>query len=329
MKLSESLATHLSRRLKKNFGWLVAPLAAVALLESTEGIAQVVGVTFGPEPAALSANLASSRRPRHPPPFHTTSAEAILTHNPFDSQYRPASRSSPSPSESEDAPLDPDPRDAPVCEGVRVSGIVSSTDPEWSLASFEESGPPATPSHTLLRRRGGEVGARRVEFIAWDRVWMTGATGLCQVSMFAPRAEPAPAVVPRGAARPELSVPAPPLEGWIIKGIEVVGPTERNIDRGIIPRLIEKQAELIKNTQARLEVEGGKRLGFRVTGVRPESLLGTLGLVDGDRLQSINGYDLTDGQAAMEAYAHLLQADHLVLLVNRGGKDVRLALNVR
>lgn len=317
--------TRLSRHLKRNFGWLITPLAAVAVLATADGIAQLVGMTLAPTPALLAANLSSSRRPHPSLPFHATSADAILAHNPFDSTPHPAI-TPPSDDPVED---DPDPRNAPPCDGLRVSGIVTSADPEWSLASFEESDP-QTASRTLLRRRGGEVGARRVAFIAWDRVWMETATGLCQASLFAPQAAPAPPPpVARGPARPDVALPAPALEGWISKGIEVVSPTERNIDRGIIPRLIEKQAELLKNTQARLEVVGGKRLGFRVSGIRPDSLLGNLGIVDGDRLESINGYDLTDAQAAMEAYANLLRADHLALLVNRGGKELRLELNVR
>ena len=323
-----------SRRLKKNFGWLLSPFAALILLQSTQGIAQIVGARVGPAPGVLAADLTSSRRPPHGPSFHSTSAAAILAHNAFDSHWLARAREVP-PESDDPAPIS-DPMDAPPCDGVTVRAIVSSADPEWSLATLEESESSSSPSSSaassrspaLLRRRGSEVGDRRIEYIAWDRVWMTSATGLCQASMFAPRPQPEPARKVT-TAQPVLAPPGPVLEPWILRGIETVGPTERNIDRGIIPRLLEKKADLIGPARALPEMVGGKIAGFRVTGVRPDSLLGTLGIVNGDRLQSINGFDLTDTQSALAAYTRLLQADHLVLDVNRGGQNVRLELNIR
>jgi len=64
-------------------------------------------------------------------------------------------------------------------------------------------------------------------------------------------------------------------------------------------------------------------------GVKDGSLLGVLGIVNGDRLETINGYELANPQSAMDAYAHLQQADHLVLQVSRGGRDVELELDIR
>jgi hypothetical protein len=37
-------------------------------------------------------------------------------------------------------------------------------------------------------------------------------------------------------------------------------------------------------------------------GIRPDTLLGTLGLENGDRLQTINGFDMASPEKALEAY---------------------------
>src|SRR5438132_4861502 len=95
-----------------------------------------------------------------PAGFHATSAAAILARNAFDSVTGPIG----APRDVDvDTPGEPegtgDPRDAPACDGVRVVAIAASDDPQDSLAAFR-SGDVA-----VLRRRGGEIGSRRVAYV--------------------------------------------------------------------------------------------------------------------------------------------------------------------
>ena len=71
--------------------------------------------------------------------------------------------------------------------------------------------------------------------------------------------------------------------------------------------------------QARIvpEKENGKVVGIRLFGVKPDTLLGTLGMENGDRLEKINGFDMASPEKALEAYARLRTADHLTVSVNR------------
>ena len=55
--------------------------------------------------------------------------------------------------------------------------------------------------------------------------------------------------------------------------------------------------------------------------MRPDTLLGMLGMENGDRLQTINGFDMTSPEKALEAYARLRTADHLTVPVNRKGAE--------
>jgi general secretion pathway protein C len=58
-------------------------------------------------------------------------------------------------------------------------------------------------------------------------------------------------------------------------------------------------------------------------------LLATLGMEDGDRLETINGFDLTNPEQALEAYARLRTAERLILRVHRRGRPVELEVHVR
>ena len=66
-----------------------------------------------------------------------------------------------------------------------------------------------------------------------------------------------------------------------------------------------------------------------MVGVRPDSLLGVLGMQNNDRLQTINGFDVANPEKALEAYARLRTADKLTIQINRAGKNMNLDYNIR
>ena len=115
----------------------------------------------------------------------------------------------------------------------------------------------------------------------------------------------------------------------IKKGIQRVGPNEFNVDRGVVDKILENQAELMRQARIVPEQENGKVVGIRLFGVKPDSLLGTLGMNNGDRLEKINGFDMTSPEKALEAYARLRTADHLTVSVNRQGQDTNLDYNIQ
>lgn len=128
----------------------------------------------------------------------------------------------------------------------------------------------------MLRRRGGEVGSKKVEYVGWDRVWLSSGGSLCQAQMF--KAGDAPKPVAAAEAPPPPPVKgggAPSLDEGIKKGIVKVGPTEYNINRGVVDKILENQADLMR--QARI-VEGQEKIGKTVGmfGVRPDTLLGVM-----------------------------------------------------
>lgn len=68
-----------------------------------------------------------------------------------------------------------------------------------------------------------------------------------------------------------------------------------------------------------LETINGKPNGIRVAAIATNSIVAQLGLRDDDLLVSVNGRDLTNQDAALEAYAGLKAAHTVILEVRRGG----------
>ncbi len=67
---------------------------------------------------------------------------------------------------------------------------------------------------------------------------------------------------------------------------------------------------------------------MKVTGIEPGSVLAQIGIENGDRLESVNGYEMSDPQRMLEAYARLRTADRLVLRVSRGGKPAEVRYTI-
>lgn len=315
--------------LKKNFWLVVLPLVAIAALLNAQAVTQLIGVGLAPDEKQLSAAPAVARvAPTPTGSARSVSAEPILSRNPFD--HATGSLKPPPVDESAaSATLDSsDPWNAPVCDGVKVLVIAASTDPEWSFAAMTASGEPKS----VLRRRGGEVGGKKIHFVGWDRVWLQSGGSLCQSQLFKqPEIKPAPAATseptPPPAATPGKG--APSLDPAIKGGIQKVSATEYNIDRGVVDKILENQADLMRQARIVPEQENGKVVGIRMFGVRPDTLLGHLGMENGDRLQTINGFDMASPEKALEAYARLRTADKLTVSINRKGQAMNLDYNIK
>jgi len=286
-------------------------LALVAFLNARAVSALIDGtlsgaVTLGDARAALPSPTPGNMRAR--------SADAILDRNPFDHVAVPLR----APGSDGQRPVDTDPRTAPLCDGVRPLVLVGDEDQTVAFASFEVGG------QRVLRRRGGEVGGKRVAYVGRDRVWLEGSSGLCQALLFG--------TPPSAGTSPEHP-PAPagaqtPLEQEIGRHIVRNSPNELTIDRPTVNRILEAQGELMKARIAP-DKEGDRILGMKVTGIKPGSVLAQIGIENGDRLETLNGYEMANAQKMLEAYARLGTADRLILRVTRGGKAMELGYTIQ
>jgi general secretion pathway protein C len=320
----------LDQLLRRNFWVVVLILIAIAAFLDAQGVSHLIGSSIGADEKQLAApGLVAKTAPMgaNPSP-RVTSADPILARNPFDHTTGPLNK--PVVDESVVAPP-PDlsnPKDAPPCDGVKVLVIAASSQPEWSFAALMGTG--EQKSH--LVRRGMEFNSKKVEFVGWDRVWLTGPA-LCQAELFKPAQDSkggaAPTPAPTSAPPPSTGGGAPSLDPTIAKGIQRVSATEFNVDRGVVDKILENQADLMRQARIVPEQENGKVVGIRLFGVRPDTLLGTLGLENGDRLQTINGFDMTSPEKALEAYARLRTADKLTININRRGQNMNMDYNIK
>jgi general secretion pathway protein C len=74
--------------------------------------------------------------------------------------------------------------------------------------------------------------------------------------------------------------------------------------------------------------QDGKVVGVKLYGIRRKSLLGSLGLQNGDLLRTINGFDMSSPDTALEAYSKLRSANNLTMAVTRRGRATNMEYGI-
>ena len=93
--------------------------------------------------------------------------------------------------------------------------------------------------------------------------------------------------------------------------------------------ILERQAELMRSVKIRPNQMNGKTTSLTLKRVPPDSLLGQLGLRNGDRVVSVNGHSLTNPERALAAYARLRKAEEVSLTLQRRGRPVVIDYRIR
>jgi general secretion pathway protein C len=326
--------------LKRYFLGVVLALVAVAAYFQAAGATQLVGSAIGAAPSAGSSLVAVPPYKLAVPMREPKSGMPIVERNPFDSVTGPLNAvPAPDPALTPAAgPDTSDPLSSPACEGIQLLIVTESTDPLWSVAALQGPGEP----HPRMRRVGDEINGKKVAFIGFNpkentpAVWIEGGSALCQAMLFRtqPPVAAAPAAAPAAAATPAPEAPKPAggppsLDPAIAAKIHKVSDTEFNIDRSVVDQILENQAELMKSARIVPEQKDGKVVGVRMFGIRPDTLLGALGLQNGDRLETLNGFNMASPEKALEAYARLRTASALNVKVNRRGAPVSIDLHIK
>jgi general secretion pathway protein C len=272
--------------------------------------------------------------------------EAVLTRNIFDSHTGSIPWLAPPPPPPPE-PIDPvtgkpleatgpdlgDPLGEPAyCPpGMRL--IASFVDPRNhanSVATIETGGKP------LLFRPGADVGGSELVGLREHRVFLRPkGQQLCQLAMFVPPQPVAPPPVPIAPAPPPPSDERPPphkssiTEEELNAGVTAVSETQYNISRQLLDKVLGNQAELMRAARVIPYEENGRVVGVKVYGIRRNALLGKLGVQNGDVLRTINGFDLSSPDSALEAYTKLRESNEFSIAMMRRGAPKTMEYSVK
>ncbi len=119
------------------------------------------------------------------------------------------------------------------------------------------------------------------------------------------------------------------MQAMIDAGVKKIDDNHYEIDRKLVDSVSANPMGVAKGARVVPAVKDGKPDGFKLYAIRPSSVFSKLGLQNGDTLQSINGFDLTSAQNALEAFTKLREATSLEVSITRRGKAEKLSYSIR
>jgi general secretion pathway protein C len=198
-----------------------------------------------------------------------------------------------------------------------------SSDPKQSYASVINTESQRQGSYGVDEQLPGAsgkvkvIGYKYVDFENGGRIERLGLSG-------------APVPVAVAAIQPP---PAPPsgddLQNAIDGGIKKIDDTTYEIEKSLVEKVLVNPMAVAKGARVVPAMKNGKPEGFKLYAIRPTSVYSKLGLTNGDTLTSINGFELTSADKALEVYTKLREATSLELEVTRRGKPVVLKYTIR
>ncbi|WP_224249873.1 type II secretion system protein GspC [Hyalangium gracile] len=211
------------------------------------------------------------------------------------------------------------PSDAQTTQlSLKLLGTMTSSSSGMSLASVYDDALRRTRTvWTGSMLQGAQVLAierTRVLLMNGDRMEVLDLASLPASSgmVAAPQPPPAPAGNSTGLG----------------SSIRETGPGTYTIQRQDVDNALANMNQIA--TQARIvpTFRNGSPQGFKVFGMRQDSLYARLGMRNGDILTRINGFTMDNPTRALEAYTHLRGTSRIELEVERDGQPVRMTYTV-
>jgi general secretion pathway protein C len=119
------------------------------------------------------------------------------------------------------------------------------------------------------------------------------------------------------------------MQASVDAGIKKLDESNYEIDKSLVEKVLLNPMAIAKGARVVPSMKNGKPDGFKLYAIRPSSAFARLGLANGDTLQSVNGFELTSADKALEVYTKLREATSLELEVTRRGKPVTLKYTIK
>lgn len=213
----------------------------------------------------------------------------------------------------------PDPSQLKPCTlAANLVSIISANEPAWSFVIFKDAKSQDTNMYAPVSGRNQipgditlvSVGPNEAKFIKDDHteVCVLGDDG-------------------KQPAAPTTS--AATDDGGGGDGVRKVSDTEYTVDKSEIDKVLQNLNEVA--TQARIvpNFVGGVSNGFKLFSIQPGSIFQKIGMVNGDVIKKINGYEMNSPDKALEVYQKLRDSTSIAIQMDRHGSDKTVTYQIR
>ena len=150
-----------------------------------------------------------------------------------------------------------------------------------------------------------------------------------RISLVASNApKPAAPATPARATRRGIK-PQDELLAAVDEGVKKIDDTTYEIDRSLVEKVLANPTSVARGARIVPSIKNGKPNGFKLYAIRPSSVYSKIGLMNGDTIHAVNGFDLTTPDKALEVYTKVREANSLSVSATRRGKPVTLNYSIK
>ncbi|MBI2378593.1 MAG: general secretion pathway protein GspC [Deltaproteobacteria bacterium] len=293
-------------------------------------VARAINVYVAKELAAPAAVLAAAQKSGNAADTETTRKSLVPTNAFLERNILSAEREdlAPPPPEAaeEEETADADNCNQKSSMRVTLVSTVVSTHVPSSVATFQD---PQTQESITLRVGERLLNEATLMEVRWRKV-KVDRSGHCEyftIDNEALAGDTAVAPLPTPVVAQDDVKAMPDMK--LGENIKKVGNDQYEIPRQEIDNVLSNLS--VVATQARIvpSFQNGKPNGFKLFSIRPGSLYSKIGVMNGDVIQNINGYEMSSPDKALEIYSKLKDAQSVSVDLIRGGKTKTLTFNIR
>lgn len=320
---------------------------AICAFFSAKGTSDLIALSFLPTERVLDSNSLQSESANEslaPPGSKSPDPKQILKRNVFDSSTGPLwpppedmskllEKSAPAKEEiPPPSPYDP----PPECtqDMFLAASVYFPNAPNRSFVALTGS---EQPDEEHLFRRGMQIGEYELTNVLPNAAYLKQPSGdYCSLKLFSDRKPKKKAKkkknrrkrkkFSRKSRKAKRRYGLSPSE--IKKSIKKLSNNSYRVDRELVDKVLKNHLQTVRKVKAIPHRIGGEVVGVKLYRIRRKSLLGQLGIRNGDLLLSINGYDLSNVDSALEAYSNLRNANHLTINLKRRNRRQTLDIQI-
>jgi general secretion pathway protein C len=113
------------------------------------------------------------------------------------------------------------------------------------------------------------------------------------------------------------------------KGVHKIDDTHYDVDRALVDKLLLDPSQIMRSARIVPSIKDGKANGFKMYAIRPNSVYAKIGMQNGDTIQSINGFEITSPDKALEVYTKVKSANSLSVQITRRGQPVSMDYQIK
>ena len=124
---------------------------------------------------------------------------------------------------------------------------------------------------------------------------------------------PPPTAVAAVDAPADDGKPKDDLLAAVDAGVKKIDETTFEIDRSLVDKVLANPTAVARGARVVPSVKNGQPNGFKLYAIRPSSVYAKIGLMNGDTIHAVNGFELTSLDKGLEVYTKVKESTWSIL----------------